>query len=396
MARTRMNRMRIKLRALFAALMLFSVLCSVMYYIYAAPGAANTLWFTYLAFNKDIAEKIVSWKDALVSESIVIPPEQWALMQKNNISYEYLLEEYKRNLSRWNEVSTTFAPPNLVLNANELCPERLPSMTGEIEVNMTEVNLTTVMKEILQEGPIKPGGHWTPTDCKAKYKVAILVPYRNREEHIPILYRHLIPMLRRQKLEFGFYFIEQAGTNPFNRAMLFNVGFKEAMKRYPWDCFVFQDVDHIPENNRNYYGCGQMPRHFAVKLDKYMYRLPYDEFFGGVSGLTTEQFKKINGFPNAFWGWGGEDDDLWARVANAGYEVSRPPGDVGKYKSIPHHHRGEAQFLGRWGLLKQSKTRNFLDGLNNIVYDPLITVHPLYVNITVDLQTLDVDYPEES
>lgn len=42
-------------------------------------------------------------------------------------------------------------------------------------------------------------------------------------------------------------------------------------------------------------------------------RLPYHEFFGGVSGLTVKQFKKINGFPNAFWGWGGEDDDLWNR-----------------------------------------------------------------------------------
>lgn len=41
--------------------------------------------------------------------------------------------------------------------------------------------------------------------------------------------------------------------------------------------------------------------------------LPYNEFFGGVSGLTVEQFFKINGFPNAFWGWGGEDDDLWNR-----------------------------------------------------------------------------------
>lgn len=26
-----------------------------------------------------------------------------------------------------------------------------------------------------------------------------------------------------------------------------------------------------------------------------------------------EQFRKVNGFPNAFWGWGGEDDDLWNR-----------------------------------------------------------------------------------
>lgn len=66
-------------------------------------------------------------------------------------------------------------------------------------------------------------------------------------------------------------FIPQAGTQPFNRAMLFNVGFKEAMKDLDWDCVVFHDVDHIPENDRNYYGCGQMPRHFATKLDKYMY-----------------------------------------------------------------------------------------------------------------------------
>lgn len=42
-------------------------------------------------------------------------------------------------------------------------------------------------------------------------------------------------------------------------------------------------------------------------------RLPYNEFFGGVSGMTVKQFQKINGFPNAFWGWGGEDDDLWNR-----------------------------------------------------------------------------------
>lgn len=42
-------------------------------------------------------------------------------------------------------------------------------------------------------------------------------------------------------------------------------------------------------------------------------RLPYNEFFGGVSGLTVKQFKQVNGFPNAFWGWGGEDDDLWNR-----------------------------------------------------------------------------------
>ena len=63
----------------------------------------------------------------------------------------------------------------------------------------------------------------------------------------------------------------QTGTEPFNRAMLFNVGFKEAMKDLDWNCLVFHDVDHLMENDRNYYGCNDMPRHFAVKLNKYSY-----------------------------------------------------------------------------------------------------------------------------
>lgn len=40
-------------------------------------------------------------------------------------------------------------------------------------------------------------------------QVAILIPFRNRHEHLPILFHHLIPMLQRQRLQFAFYVIEQ-------------------------------------------------------------------------------------------------------------------------------------------------------------------------------------------
>lgn len=40
-------------------------------------------------------------------------------------------------------------------------------------------------------------------------KVAILIPFRNRHEHLPIFFRHLIPMLQKQRLEFAFYVVEQ-------------------------------------------------------------------------------------------------------------------------------------------------------------------------------------------
>lgn len=73
------------------------------------------------------------------------------------------------------------------------------------------------------------------------------------------------------------------------------------------------------------------------------------------------------------------------RVQNAGYSVSRPEGDTGKYKSIPHHHRGEVQFLGRYALLRKSKERQGLDGLNNLNYFANVTYDALYKNITVNL-----------
>nr|DBA27436.1 TPA: hypothetical protein GDO54_007929 [Pyxicephalus adspersus] len=166
--------------------------------------------------------------------------------------------------------TTTFLPEDFTYLPHLQCPERLPSMKGPMEVNMSEVRMSDIL-QLFDKDSIKLGGHWQPRDCVPRWKVAILIPFRNRFEHLPVLFRHLIPMLQRQRLQFAFYVIEQTGNQPFNRAMLFNVGFLEAMKDLDWDCLIFHDVDHIPENDRNYYGCQNMPRHFAAKLDKYMY-----------------------------------------------------------------------------------------------------------------------------
>ncbi|MEQ2192794.1 hypothetical protein XENOCAPTIV_017385 [Xenoophorus captivus] len=56
-------------------------------------------------------------------------------------------------------------------------------------------------------------------------------------------------------------------------------------------------------------------------------RLPYNQYFGGVSSMSKEQYLKINGFPNNYWGWGGEDDDIY----------NRPSGEVGKCRMIRHN-----------------------------------------------------------
>ncbi|XP_064409703.1 beta-1,4-galactosyltransferase 6 [Latimeria chalumnae] len=364
--------LRVSNRSFLAFVFFFCLSSSCLYFIYVAPGIANTYLF------------MVQAQGMMLRQNVRTIGHMIRYYTNKNSTLNGTDYPEGNNSSELFAQATTYLPENFTYFPNFPCPEKLPSMKGHISINMSEITLDEI-HQLFQDASMEPGGHWKPQDCKPRWKVAILIPFRNRHEHLPILFRHLIPLLQRQHLEFAFYVIEQAGTQPFNRAMLFNVGFKEAMKDLNWDCLIFHDVDHIPENDRNYYGCGQMPRHFAAKLDKYMYILPYAEFFGGVSGLTVEQFRKINGFPNAFWGWGGEDDDLWNRVQLTGYNVTRPEGDLGKYKSIPHHHRGEVQFLGRYKLLRYSKERQHHDGLNNLKYIPEITIDRFYKNITVNL-----------
>ena len=56
-----------------------------------------------------------------------------------------------------------------------------------------------------------------------------------------------------------------------------NVGFLEARKMEDNHCFVFHDVDMIPENDRNMYMCPKFPRHMSPALDKFDYE--YDLSF---------------------------------------------------------------------------------------------------------------------
>jgi len=39
----------------------------------------------------------------------------------------------------------------------------------------------------------------------------------------------------------------------------------------------------------------------------------YYNLIGGVMSINRENYYLVNGFPNIYWGWGGEDDDFSAR-----------------------------------------------------------------------------------
>ncbi|KAA3670092.1 uncharacterized protein DEA37_0010031, partial [Paragonimus westermani] len=54
--------------------------------------------------------------------------------------------------------------------------------------------------------------------------------------------------------------------------------------------------------------------------------------------MSRTQFERIRGFSNAFFGWGGEDDDLYKRVVHHGYRVFRYPNDIARYTMLRHGH----------------------------------------------------------
>ena len=63
----------------------------------------------------------------------------------------------------------------------------------------------------------------------------------------------------------------QYGNGTFNKGRLMNAAFKEAWKIADFDCFIFHDVDLIPEDDRNKYTCPEQPRHMSPSVDKFKY-----------------------------------------------------------------------------------------------------------------------------
>ncbi|KAJ1366900.1 hypothetical protein KIN20_027689 [Parelaphostrongylus tenuis] len=103
-----------------------------------------------------------------------------------------------------------------------LCPE-----TNSISDFRGSLPQAVLLIENLQEADViaahpevKLGGEWKPTDCKARHKVAIIIPFRDRQSHLTRLLDFLIPILQRQRLDFRFIVTEQYGNDLFNKGAL--------------------------------------------------------------------------------------------------------------------------------------------------------------------------------
>ncbi|XP_013919191.1 PREDICTED: beta-1,4-galactosyltransferase 2 [Thamnophis sirtalis] len=226
------------------------------------------------------------------------------------------------------------------------CPEMPPGLVGRL---LIEFSSPMSMERVQRENPdVQEGGKYSPLDCVPRQKVAILIPFRHREHHLKYWLHYLHPILRRQKVSYGIYIINQ--------------GSQSVGARSTDPCTVHQ---------------GQ----------QYRVPLPYSGYFGGVSGLSKTQFLKINGFPNEYWGWGGEDDDIFNRISLNGMKVSRPDARIGRYRMIKHerdrHNEPNPQ---RFTKIQNTKVTMKRDGIGSLQYRLVEKFRrPMYTNVTVDI-----------
>ena len=145
-------------------------------------------------------------------------------------------------------------------------------------------------------------------------------------------------------------------------------------------------VSLVPEHD--FWGAEAQRVHLGAFNDKYNYQLSYPTMFGGVTGFKPEQFEKVNGFSNRYFGWGGEDDDMYLRITDAPLEIIRNPREVARYKVIPHERdQGNIQPDRRAMLHRLEQDRySDSDGLNTLQYvfrDRRL--YPLYTWLLVDI-----------
>ncbi|XP_049875926.1 beta-1,4-N-acetylgalactosaminyltransferase bre-4-like [Pectinophora gossypiella] len=234
---------------------------------------------------------------------------------------------------------------------------------------MMTLNTTRIQVSLDEVFPmVQSGGYYKPPDCHSKHKVAILVPYRNRTRNLTVFLFNIHPFLMNQKLEYRIFVIEQVGFGKFNKGRLFNAGFKEMKKYGEWKCVVFHDVDLLPLSGRILYTCPSFPRHMSsAVIDRTAHTNASSPIlFGGVTAMTLEHYEKANGHSNMYWGWGGEDYDMFWRLRAAGIPVVRYNKTVARYLALPHG-RERVNPL-RYRLLRTAIDRWQEEGLADLEY----------------------------
>ena len=233
--------------------------------------------------------------------------------------------------------------------------------------------------------------------------IAIIVPFRdihaaqNRAAHLAEFVPHMHRLLGKMKekglvSDYHIYIVEQSDDNrKFNRGKLLNIGFDVASKRHskpdaegrrhpPHDVFIFHDVDLLPSDDLGpwYAKFPTKPLHIARVWNRYSNNPKY---FGGIVSFSKSDYKRINGYPNTFWGWGGEDDEMQKRLERLGIKFGSPT--EGSIRDLENMTIDEKlgflrknrawKCMVKWEALEEHETTWKVNGMSNLNYKLLAT-----------------------
>ena len=206
-------------------------------------------------------------------------------------------------------------------------------------LNYLQGCLVAVHKNKVKKDCLNLGG--VLTNSKKK-NIAIIACFRDLEngerERERRIYVQLMNKLMAPYCNFHIYIIEQSDDGElFNIGKLKNIGFDIANKKNnrrkdekngkdgeDFDHFIFTDIDVLPNYDLMKYLLitPEEPISLAIRGTRYenKNKIIGKVFLGALLSFSKKNFEDINGYPNNYWGWGGEDDSLIDRIRNAGYK----------------------------------------------------------------------------
>jgi len=122
-------------------------------------------------------------------------------------------------------------------------------------------------------------------------------------------------------------------TPKFNRGILLNVGLATIQSAYT---IYTHDVDLVPGNETSYTAYltkinDETVLHLAGGWDRYNREGAEGKYLGGIAGMTLAGWRLVDGYPNDYFGWGGEDDEYLRRIKERGVTINAEFYDKSKF-----------------------------------------------------------------
>ena len=195
-----------------------------------------------------------------------------------------------------------------------------------------------------------------------KCSVAIIIPHQNNIQGLKklISYFQSEPMINIQKNNrMDIFVIDQNNADKFNRGLLLNIGYLIAMKNFSYDRYIFHDIDYYPDEElyNLYFKFINYNIHFVPSN--------LSNFISGVLAIKKENFEKINGFPNNFFGQGTENDAFYNRCVKSNLDIYQP--SKGSFLDNPQNNfkidKGNKYFDN----IAYDKKNSFSNGLKQLL-----------------------------